>query len=188
MKTPQNPNDKLNSYEHLRKQVISACGPLPIGVSIPNLSNAEMAQFARSPQKLEPLSDAALDMVLGTILGDASMGWTTTFPRYNAVHSTNQKDYCQSKLDLLRNYSNSNTVKEAENLGWGNKVVRFSTMSTPVFEIIRHLCYKSDPSKPSCLRKAISKERVEQLNWAQVAWWYPACSRRGRNMAASPSD
>ncbi|MDB4353820.1 hypothetical protein N9Z02_00805 [Akkermansiaceae bacterium] len=111
-------------------------------------------------------------MVIGTILGDASMSWSTTFPRYHAVHSTKQSAYCQSKLDLLKSYCNPSNVKEAKNQGFGNRVVRFATMTTPVFEFIRYLCYRPDTSMPSGFKKTITKELVDQLNWRQVAWWY----------------
>lgn len=186
MKEKHHQHNKPDRHELLRKQVLKALSPLPPGAAVPNLSKHALAQYARSPEKLNPLSEEARDMLLGTILGDASMGWTTTFPRYSAVHSTKQKAYCQSKLKLLQDYCTPIAVKEAENLGYGKKVVRFATLTTPVLEFIRHLCYKPDPSTPSGLRKAITEERVEQLNWRQVAWWFQddGCKQsRGMNFA-----
>jgi hypothetical protein len=172
MNTPKNQPTKTDRYLRIRELIKHAIGILPDGVSPPNLSDHALAQYVRSPQKLKPLSEAARDMIIGTTLGDGSMGWSTEFPRYSAVHGLEQKDYCQSKFDLIRNYCGGTAPSEADNLGHGDKIVRFSTLTTPVFEFVRYLCYRPDASRPSGLRKAITKELVDQLNWRQTAWFY----------------
>ena len=163
---------KSQLYISLREKIHQACGPLPAGASLPTLSNHALASFAKSPQKLSPLSGETRDMILGTLLGDGSIGWTTCFPRYSAVHGIKQREYCQSKLDVLKVYCGSRILREDVNRGEGDKIVTFTTLSTPVFEFVRHLCYRLDPSTPSGHKKAITGELLEQLNWRQIAWFY----------------
>lgn len=93
-------------------------------------------------------------------------------PRYRANHSEKQAAYCQSKLDLLRNYSNLKNVQISPNLGWGTSVARFWTLQSPIFEFLRCLCYRPDPERPGLYLKTVTQEWVDQLNWRQVAWWY----------------
>jgi hypothetical protein len=164
--------NKSQFYNTLRERIHQACGPLPAGAIMPTLSNHALASFAKCPEKLSPLLDQARDMVVGTILGDGSMGWTTSFPRYSAVHGIKQREYCQSKLDLLKDRCGSPILREDVNRGAGDRIVTFSTLSTPVLEFIRHICYRQDPSTPSCHKKAITGELLEQLNWRQIAWFY----------------
>lgn len=164
--------NKSQFYDTLRERIHKACGLLPAGAIMPTLSNHALASFAKSPQKLWPLSEDARDMILGTLLGDASMGWTVSFPRYVAVHGLQQNDYCKNKFDLLKDYCGGTAPSEEVNRGYGKNVVRFSTLTTPVFEFIRYLCYRSDPTQRSCLKKAITPALVEQLNWRQIAWFY----------------
>ena len=93
-------------------------------------------------------------------------------PRYRINHCEKQAAYCQTKLDLLRDYSNMSQVQIADNLGWGTSVARFSTLQSPIFEFLRSLCYRPDPDRPGFYLKTVTQEWVDQLNWRRVAWWY----------------
>ena len=111
-------------------------------------------------------------MILGTLLGDGSMRLGTAFPSYRVNHSSKQADYCQSKLDLLLDYSSMREVQIAPNDGYGAFVARFWTLSTPIFGFVGRLCYAKDAARSCGARKYVTQEWVNQLNWRQVAWWY----------------
>jgi hypothetical protein len=143
---------------------------LQVGVTWQSLSNQSRVQFVRYPQKLNPLTEEARDMLLGTLLGDGCIRYAAQFLAYSANHCIQQQEYCQSKLDLLKDYSAMPTVQIADNLGWGSQVARFWTLSTPIFEFLRTMCYTRGTRGK--LNKTVTQAWVDQLNWRQVAWWY----------------
>lgn len=60
-------------------------------------------------------------------------------------------------------------VQEAPNLGYGDTIVRFATLSCEVFEKFRDLCYVREDSGK--WRKYVSQAWVDLLTWEAAAWW-----------------
>ena len=109
-------------------------------------------------------------MVVGTLLGDASMWMLSRYPRYRAAHGLPQKDYCAAKETLLREFIRT-PMKVYPNGGHGAFTARFDTLTSPEFLFVRRLCYRPDATTGK-LKKTVTPEWVDQLTWEAVAWWF----------------
>lgn len=112
-------------------------------------------------------------MLLGTLLGDASLEWTTAYryPRYRASHGLPQKDYCWAKYRLLWEFCNQDP-KDIPNGGYGTTTVRFETRTTERFFWLGSLCLRPHPTKAHRRKKVVTQEWVDLLTWEAVAWWF----------------
>lgn len=107
-------------------------------------------------------------MVIGTMLGDASLSLKDTHPRYRAAHGLPQKDYCALKELIIRNLVRT-PMRVTTNAGYGDFTARFDTLTSPEFDFLIPLCFREVNGK---LKKTVTPEWVAQLTWEAVAWWF----------------
>ena len=149
------------------------------GSILPNYCPNPKLTDAKKQDILKPLSTQQLQLVLGTLLGDASMGFQTHYPRYRTNHGMKQKEYVLHKARIMQNYINSPPVI-TPNLGYGKWSCSFDTVTTPIFEFIRTLCYKKIEGK---YMKTITQEWLNYLTWEGIAYWYMDDGSLGKSNA-----
>jgi hypothetical protein len=108
-------------------------------------------------------------------------------PRYRATHGLPQKDYCQLKEIILRNFVRA-PMEVIPNQGYGEFTARFWTLSSPEFDFLIPLCYRPDPITGK-LKKTVTPEWVAHLTWEAVAWWFmdDGCRQENSLMIATHS-
>ena len=125
--------------------------------------------------RFNPLSASAEQMLLGTLLGDGGMQWLgTNYGRFSIRHGAKQQEYCESKAAQLADYINT-PAKIVPNPGWGDENSVFSTVTSPVFEFLRTLCYRQNlefPDNPKRLMKFANPAWLARLTWEGIAYWY----------------
>lgn len=125
--------------------------------------------------KNTPIAGFVRQMLLGTLLGDGSMGWRGykghQYPgKFYITHGSKQEAYCRHKADVLKDYVRTlPTIRK--NGGWGDLSCVFSTVTSPAFEFLRSLCYKPN-LKTGRLMKWVTPEWAEQLDPVSLAYWY----------------
>lgn len=90
-------------------------------------------------------------------------------PRYYTTHGAKQQAYCRHKAAALKNYVRT-PPKIRQNKGWGMLSCVFTTVTSPVFDFIRTLCYR--PDSTGKLKKRVTKSWLKQLTWEGIAYWY----------------
>lgn len=111
------------------------------------------------------VSDEEHDIIIGTILGDASIRQREKNSCLRFSHSIKQRKYCSWKMEKLNkfNISEFREVKRKIKGGFIN-AIDFSTKTHPVFNYYRNLFYKRG-------RKIVTKELLDQLNSRSLAIW-----------------
>lgn len=130
--------------------------------------------------RLTPLSPSAMQLVIGSALGDGSITPASRHVRLAFVHSTKQEGYCRMKAEMLAPYVQT-SPKVTANQGWGRSVCTFRTVTTPVFDFLRSAALRPDPLTGRLVR-AVTAELLALLDWPGVAIWYMddgAFSRNG---------
>lgn len=117
-----------------------------------------------------PLSRAAYQMLLGTLLGDGSMDWCCAYGRVSIIHSSKQEAYCRHKAELLADYV-ATPPRLVVNAGWGERNCRFTTVTSAAFEPIRRLCYRQDPVTGKYVR-CVNQAWLDELTWEGISVWY----------------
>ena len=114
------------------------------------------------------LTSTQIQMLLGTLLGDGCMSHTTKHPSYQSNHGWCQHEYNSVKAQILSEYVRT-PPKKMKNSGYGEWSSYFSTLSNPVFEFIRPLCYRKVETR---YKKIVNQTWLDQLTWEGIAWWY----------------
>ena len=105
------------------------------------------------------------DLIIGSLLGDASIRQREKNSCFRFSHSLKQKGYAEWKMELLREF-NISEFREVKRRIRNSFVhaVDFSTKTHPVFNYYRNLFYKSG-------RKEITLEILNQLTPQSLAIW-----------------
>lgn len=122
--------------------------------------------------RLTPLDGFTRQMLLGTLLGDGSMVWRqprVQFGRFQVGHGMAQEAYCRHKATILAPYVRT-APRVVPNTHFGNhQACRFSTVTSPVFEPLRDLCYRREAGR---FVKAVTPEWAAAIEWPAIAYWY----------------
>ncbi len=111
------------------------------------------------------ISQKEHDLIIGSLLGDASVRQREINSCFRFSHSIKQKDYCYFKKSILNDFSISE-FREVKRK-FGNEVIHaidFSTKTHPIFNYYRNLFYENNI-------KTINKKILEQLNPNSLAIW-----------------
>ena len=120
-------------------------------------------QIQKQPELLVP--EREHDLILGTLLGDASIRQREKNSCLRFSHSIRQKDYCGWKRRELNNFNISEFREVRRKIGKGFiDAVDFSTKTHPVFNYYRNLFYKDGI-------KRVTKELLAQLSPRSLAIW-----------------
>ena len=105
------------------------------------------------------------EMILGSLLGDASIRQRDKNSCFRFSHSVKQKEYASYKRELLNNF-NISEFREVKRSIKEHFIhaVDFATKTHAVFNYYRNLFYKNG-------RKIVSKEILEQLTPRSLAFW-----------------
>lgn len=124
--------------------------------------------------RTNPIAGFTKQALLGTLLGDGSMQWNThtnpEYGRFYITHGSKQEAYCRHKAEILKDYVRTPPAIR-KNMGWGNGSCVFSTVTSPAFEFLRSLCYRSN-LKTGRLMKWVTPEWAAQLDAVSLAYWY----------------
>jgi len=105
------------------------------------------------------------DLIIGSLLGDASIRKREINSCFRFSHSVAQKEYCNFKKEVLNNFNISEFREVKRNI---NKnlihAIDFATKTHPVFNYYRNLFYDDG-------RKRITEEILNQLNPRSLAIW-----------------
>lgn len=129
-----------------------------------------------------PLTATQLQVVLGSLLGDACLNvnglsfrqsgdllWNTGCPRLIFSQGGPQHEYCLHKAERLGDYVVT-APKQRKNLGYGGLITMVSTVSTPALDFLVPLCYRYD-TVAGRFAKTVTSEWLELLDWEGVAYW-----------------
>lgn len=105
------------------------------------------------------------DLIIGSLMGDASIRKREKNSCFRFSHSIRQKEYSKWKLDKLINF-NISEFREVKRKIRDDfiQAIDFSTKTHPIFNYYRNLFYKSG-------RKEITKGILDQLNPISLAVW-----------------
>ncbi len=120
-------------------------------------------ELQKNPQLL--LTQEEQDLMIGSLLGDASIRQREINSCFRVAHSIKQKEYINWKMKLLNNFRISE-FNERSRIINERKVdmIYLSTDTHSVFNYYRNLFYKNN-------KKIITKEILEQLNPRSLAIW-----------------
>src|SRR3989338_6200155 len=105
------------------------------------------------------------DLIIGSLLGDASIRKRLRNSCFRVAHSVKQEEYAKYKQNVLRIFGTSEyTEKERIIKERTVKMFYFSTRTHPVFNYYRNLFYNSG-------RKQVTREILSQLNPSSLAIW-----------------
>ena len=111
------------------------------------------------------ISEDEHDLIMGSLLGDASIRQRDRNCCFRVAHSLKQKEYINWKLDKLKLFNISEFVERKKIINNRElNIIELSTKTHPVFNYYRNLFYKED-------RKIIRNEMLEQLNPFSLAIW-----------------
>ena len=105
------------------------------------------------------------DLIIGSLMGDASIRQREKNSCFRFSHSVKQKDYSEWKAHFLKEFNISEfreVKRRIRNLFI--HAIDFSTKTHPVFNYYRDLFYKTG-------RKLITQEILDQLNPRSLAIW-----------------
>jgi len=105
------------------------------------------------------------DLIIGSLLGDASIRQREKNSCFRFSHSIRQKSYSEYKKDLLKEFTISEFREVKRKIKEGIiHTIDFSTKTHPVFNYYRNLFYKNG-------KKEITLELLNQLNPRSLAFW-----------------
>jgi len=111
------------------------------------------------------ISQEEHDLVIGSLLGDASIRQREKNSCFRFSHSIKQKDYAEFKKNLIREFSISEFREVKRNFKTHFiHAIDFSTKTHPIFNYYRTLFYKNNI-------KTITKEILNQINARSLAIW-----------------
>ncbi|MCX6750108.1 MAG: hypothetical protein NTZ83_01495, partial [Candidatus Pacearchaeota archaeon] len=105
------------------------------------------------------------DLIVGSLMGDASIRQREKNSCFRVAHSVKQEKYINFKLNLLRNFNISEFERRKRIINNREvNMIYLSTKTNAVFNYYRNLFYKSG-------RKIVSQEILNQLNARSLAYW-----------------
>ena len=111
------------------------------------------------------ISQEEHDMILGSLLGDASIRQREKNSCFRFSHSMKQRDYAEFKKNILINF-NISEFREVKRRIRDDFIhaMDFSTRTHPIFNYYRNLFYNN-------LKKVVNLNILEQLNPRSLAFW-----------------
>ncbi|MBS3140668.1 hypothetical protein J4405_00820 [Candidatus Woesearchaeota archaeon] len=103
------------------------------------------------------------EIIIGTLLGDGSIRKRETNSCLRFSHSLAQKDYCEFKKEIFKNFQISEFV-ERKRLSKNMITIDFATKTHFVFNYYRNLFYKNN-------KKIITNEVLDQITPRALAFW-----------------
>jgi hypothetical protein len=120
-------------------------------------------QIQKNPLLL--VSPEEHDLIIGSLLGDASIRQRKKNSCFRFTHSLKQKTYAEFKNKILLNFNISEFREVKRKIGaYVIQAMDFSTKTHPMFNYYRNLFYKNGI-------KIVSKEILDQLNPRSLAFW-----------------
>jgi hypothetical protein len=111
------------------------------------------------------VSDEEHDIILGTLLGDASVRQRQKNSCLRFSHSIKQRDYCEWKFKIFNKFKISEFREVRRKINERSiHAIDFSTKTHPVFNYYRNLFYKNGIKK-------VTKKLLDQLNPRSLAIW-----------------
>ena len=111
------------------------------------------------------ISQEEHDLIIGSLLGDASIRQREKNSCFRVAHSIKQENYINWKLNIIKKFKISEFNKRSRII---NKrmvdMIYLSTNTHPIFNYYRNLFYKNK-------RKVINKEILNQINPKSLAVW-----------------
>jgi recombination protein RecA len=105
------------------------------------------------------LSDDQMKLILGSLLGDGSLRYSTAHnASFRVGHSEQQRDYCEWKQSMLSPF--------AHKMGRTGNGIGFDTIPMRQLAALRDAVYATDG------RKTVSRELLSQLDERALAAWY----------------
>lgn len=105
------------------------------------------------------------DLIIGSLLGDASIRQREKNSCFRFSHSIKQKEYALYKKEILRDFNLSEFREVKRKFGEHFiHAIDFATKTHPVFNYYRDLFYKNG-------RKVVTNEILCQLNAKSLAYW-----------------
>ncbi len=105
------------------------------------------------------------DLIVGSLLGDASIRQREKNSCFRVAHTTKQKGYIDWKLNTIKNFNISEYVERSRIINQRKvDMIHLATKTHSVFNYYRKLFYLNN-------RKIITKEILEQLNPKSLAIW-----------------
>lgn len=133
----------------------------------PKQLREEVTKWRKEIQKnpLMLLTQREHDLIIGSLLGDASIRQREKNSCFRVSHSLKQKDYINFKFNLLKNFKFSEFKETKRKIKKKNiDVIDLSTHTHPVFNYYRNLFYKNG-------KKIITKDMLNKLNPRSLAFW-----------------
>ncbi len=115
-------------------------------------------------QTLE-LTSLERQAILGTLLGDSSIGYPNPYsksPRVYSTHGYVQKEWAEHKAAYLHRLNA--TTRVAKNDGWGDQSICTATACNPALIEIQSLVIKRK-------KKRVSREWLDGIGDIGLAWW-----------------
>ncbi len=111
------------------------------------------------------ISQEEHDLIIGSLMGDASIRQREKNSCFRVAHSLKQKEYIQFKKDILNQFKTSE-FKEVKRKIKDRfvHVIDFATKTHPVFNYYRNLFYQNR-------RKVITGDILNQLTARSLAYW-----------------
>ncbi len=120
-------------------------------------------EIQKNPRLL--LTQEEHDLIVGSLLGDASIRQRERNSCFRFTHSIKQKKYAQFKNQLLNNFNISEFREVKRNIKEHIlHAIDFATKTHPVFNYYRNLFYKNG-------RKVINGKILNQINARSLAIW-----------------
>jgi hypothetical protein len=116
------------------------------------------------------INDDVKQVLLGSLLGDASLFKTSLNASYSCSHSPKQKDYLFWKGNSLSKYFR--TRVRLRNNGPKYKLYVLRTNCSPILTPLHSLCYVQSNKPNRKWEKIIDLSFLEQLNPLGLAVWY----------------
>ena len=105
------------------------------------------------------------DLIIGSLLGDASIRQREKNSCFRFSHSIKQKDYSTFKKEKLINFNISEFREVKRKIGQNFiHAIDFSTKTHPIFNYYQNLFYKNG-------RKVIANEILNQINPQSLVYW-----------------
>jgi len=116
-------------------------------------------------EPLRLLTHPQHDLIMGSLLGDASIRQKNRNCSFRVTHSKKQKKYLNYKWKILKEYIKKEPYYSNKNIN-GNKLETFnlSTFIHPVFNFYRKLFYKKNI-------KTVTRKLLNLLNPRSIAIW-----------------
>ena len=160
---------KANALSRLRtdREIIKFAGLYNIN----KLKVRELYKYVKKWNKdiqedpLSLLNQEEHDLIIGGLLGDASLRQRNKNCCFRFTHSIKQENYAEYKMNILTNFHISEFREVKRKIG--NNIIHaidFSTKTHSIFNYYRNLFYKNG-------RKVITKEILEKLNPGALAIW-----------------